>query len=844
MVREEELQANERQLDLKQNEKKVTDGEMGNGYAVKIAASKIAAIMSDDDNGSEAAEPDANVDPGAPILQFSTECYYVKEGEEKEMIIDVIRLGNDSVRSSCTYSTRDSSAKAGVKYKSCSGELTFEVGESMKQITIPILSAQEWNATLEFEVKLSQAKNALLGKYLYLCKVKIIDSDAFPTNRFKKEVLAEDYSSINMFALFKEYVQMNLLNKTVKTGSIKVVAGSQIDNGFLFWRLILTKALIDKILSTKPDSCPEGGYVLFDSFLDCPQDPDSKVHLLVTFAILLILPFALVHLFDYRKTFWKIGGTSRKTLQGNLLRKYLNYDRESRDNVKMSDLSMAMSQDAFDLVGKGYMQLFPLSANLGKLLTVVILQIYMGLSKKNADPTKLLIPLSAVVFFPIPLFAFLFIRNPKSNRARSAEYDKKNNLVDHVDKVFRDFRLIADYEKKTIAVNKYEAKIGQFNGASTQAAAISVTNKYFAPWLSIALCSGWFMVGGAQVVHGDILIGEFLTTLSIIREVGKAWSALYNIMLTLQDALVPLKNITMYMNKPTDVSARMSLNRRRRQLGEQQRIMARDMNENEEADAATYPVDTIPIKFSGVSYKYTSKLLDSGSAKTVTGIQDCTFEFNQGSFVALVGEPGQGKCTLLKLLGGVLLPNEGDLLVPPHLRVLHVSHDPFFRQDTLFQNMIYGVKPGDPDASNERVVNICKKLGITDNVLEFLDPKSDKFEVIPSSWNEVLSLTQRVLLHHARALIMNPELMVMHKPTTAFDENQAHRLYSCIKAYIQERGLGLDPEKRDLRRPRTCVITTSRVGGLEAADKVFHVTKTGVTEAKKDRITKDASLLG
>merc|ERR1719161_2888864 len=80
-----------------------------------------------------------------------------------------------------------------------------------------------------------------------------------------------------------------------------------------------------------------------------------------------------------------------------------------------------------------------------------------------------------------------------------------------------------------------------------------------------------------------------------------------------------------------------------------------------------------------------------------------TFEIQQGTMVALVSQRGGGKTTMLKVLGGVLLPESG-LHLPPHLRVLHISGDPHFFEGTLRQNLTFGCMPGSEDGSLERVV--------------------------------------------------------------------------------------------------------------------------------------------
>eukprot|EP00746_Dinoflagellata_sp_MGD_P033846 gnl/MRDRNA2_/MRDRNA2_180844_c0_seq1.p1 gnl/MRDRNA2_/MRDRNA2_180844_c0~~gnl/MRDRNA2_/MRDRNA2_180844_c0_seq1.p1 ORF type:complete len:229 (+),score=45.81 gnl/MRDRNA2_/MRDRNA2_180844_c0_seq1:26-688(+) len=140
-------------------------------------------------------EKTASKKPTGGIVQFSTAIYFAKENEDKEMSIDVMRLGCDKEAVQFSYQTKDSSAKAGDRYVKVSGELEIPAGESMVQIKVPIISNPAWAGTLEFEVHLSKPENCTLGKYLWKCRVKVIDSNAFPTDMFRDEVLNGTYTT-------------------------------------------------------------------------------------------------------------------------------------------------------------------------------------------------------------------------------------------------------------------------------------------------------------------------------------------------------------------------------------------------------------------------------------------------------------------------------------------------------------------------------------------------------------------------------------------------------------------------------------------------------------------------
>jgi len=203
-------------------------------------------------------------------------------------------------------------------------------------------------------------------------------------------------------------------------------------------------------------------------------------------------------------------------------------------------------------------------------------------------------------------------------------------------------------------------------------------------------------------------------------------------------------------------------------------------------------------------------------------------KFAQGSLIVLVGKPGDGKSTLMKLMGSQLIPDGGDLLIPPHLRVLHISQNPAFFHDTLYNNLTYGASEG-PDMDLDRVIKICQMLGVAKAFFKYLDP-TDVLYTTRADWDEVLSQTLRSQLSLARAFIANPEILLVHKPTLVLNDENVEKVFACLKDFVNNRGLQMDDATKVFRRPRTCVITTARPKGLLVADKVFKIEPTGVKE--------------
>jgi ABC-type multidrug transport system fused ATPase/permease subunit len=273
-----------------------------------------------------------------------------------------------------------------------------------------------------------------------------------------------------------------------------------------------------------------------------------------------------------------------------------------------------------------------------------------------------------------------------------------------------------------------------------------------------------------------------------------------------------------------------------------------------------FAADFVPITLNEVAFSYTSPqtVYEKIMMKTVKDpskrpymrgdddvvpfedgrVTNCSISFDQGLLVAMIGVPEEGKSTVMKLLGAEIIPDSGDLLIPPHLRALHVSPQPIFFNDTLLNNLTYGVgKDNNEDGSIERVVGICRLLGVSEHAVHYLDKENKSKSDVRADWGDVLNATERVLLNLARAFIANPEIVVVHKPTALLDDLTAAGTLNCMREFVSQKGLLMDPKTVDLRRPRTCIMTTARVEGMHAAHRIFRIKRNGVEEVSHEEET-------
>jgi len=98
-------------------------------------------------------------------------------------------------------------------------------------------------------------------------------------------------------------------------------------------------------------------------------------------------------------------------------------------------------------------------------------------------------------------------------------------------------------------------------------------------------------------------------------------------------------------------------------------------------------------------------------------------------------------------------------------------------------------------------------------------------------------MTARYMVSLARAFVFNPEVLCIHKPILSFDEAIGQRVVSLLRHYVDAKGLALDSSTAHLRRPRTCIYTSAKMGSVQAADQVYHISaKDGIRLIQKEEV--------
>merc|ERR1712032_513820 len=115
----------------------------------------------------------------------------------------------------------------------------------------------------------------------------------------------------------------------------------------------------------------------------------------------------------------------------------------------------------------------------------------------------------------------------------------------------------------------------------------------------------------------------------------------------------------------------------------------------------------------------------------------------------------------------------------------------------------------------------------------------DGADAMRAPWNDLLLPWQAHLICLARALIANPEVLILHMPVILLDEISAKQVLGVLRDMVDSRGVEQNSATFRLRKPRTVVMTVSSRSSVEIADRVLYVDKDGSNKVGKCDITDD-----
>jgi ATP-binding cassette subfamily B protein len=228
-----------------------------------------------------------------------------------------------------------------------------------------------------------------------------------------------------------------------------------------------------------------------------------------------------------------------------------------------------------------------------------------------------------------------------------------------------------------------------------------------------------------------------------------------------------------------------------------------------EPEFSQQPNWTGDIVFENVSFQYNSNN-NNGSHYA---LRDFSIKIPSGSRVALIGGPGGGKSTILKMLLRLYDPTEGEIRVGGvNLRNVHtkevrdavalVEQDVFLFRMSVHDNIAFGRK----NATIEEIIDAARRAQAEEFILQL----EDGYETVIGERGMTLSGGQRQRLAIARAIIQDPKILLLDDEVSAVDAQTE---------FLMRKALS------EVMKGRTSITVTQRLRTLLESDLVIIVDK-------------------
>lgn len=389
------------------------------------------------------------------------------------------------------------------------------------------------------------------------------------------------------------------------------------------------------------------------------------------------------------------------------------------------------------------------------------------------------VQLTLVAFIIVVLSAvFVGVIAPRAQKMFGKQQKELGILNDQVEETYSGHAVVKIYNHEETEIEKFERQNEEYYDASWKAQFLS---GIMMPLISFARNMGYLAVavlGGIGVANGTIAIGNVQAFLQYVNQFSQPMRNIANLSNIIQATVASAERIFEVLDEP---------------------------------EMEIEPSNVEPIKESPYKIQFEHVQFGYGGSDEPLLMNDFSLNVKEGEMIAIVGPTGAGKSTLINLLerfydikgGSIKLDGVDTRDIPREKLRAHfamVLQDTWLFNGTILENLQYGNE--ELADSKEAILEAAKAAHVDD----FVRKLPEGYDTVLNEEGTNLSQGQRQLITIARALLADPEILILDEATSSVDTR--------TEVLIQK-------AMEKLLKGRTSFVIAHRLSTIRDADKII-----------------------
>ncbi len=400
--------------------------------------------------------------------------------------------------------------------------------------------------------------------------------------------------------------------------------------------------------------------------------------------------------------------------------------------------------------------------------------------------------LTLYVLLPLPLMSLMiYFVSSKLNRKSAKVQKSQSRLSTLVQESVSGIRLLKSYAVEHEAEKQFNTEAGNYKKESMS---LAMTNALFMPTIILLIGVSTILtiyIGGIQAYQGQIKPGEIAEFVIYVNMLTWPFASVGWVTSIIQRAAASQERINEFLKiKPEIISVNNS--------------------------PVVFDKD---IKFENVSLTYENT--------GVTSLKDISLKLEKGKTLGIIGKTGSGKSSIAYLLMRLMDPTSGQVLIDEkkltdsnldawRQKIGYVPQEHFLFSDSIRNNILFGIENSETEnitqESEQQMQRAAEDAGIHETIMSF----PEKYDTLLGERGINLSGGQKQRVSIARALMKNPEIIILDDCLSAVDNETEEHILQALKNRFSG---------------KTAVIISHRISSIKYADNILVIDNGQIIES-------------